>query len=307
MKLIGLSGPLSVGKDTIADYLVETYDFTKFSFSDALYKQVSEAFNVSIDALQDRDQKEVPQEWLRLNQCNDGVFIALAKRLIEHDDPLHQPLSPRWVLQRWGTDYRRAEDPAYWIKRSAEFVRAWLEVQAESDNPRAGLVNSSTRFPNECEFIRGLNGEVWHINRADWDRRAEGNTATYVSEKRLPVDPRDKVLHNNSTIAKLNTAASLLLQSPPGTVLHVEDEQPDMFVECQQCGFVHRAMTRAEAKQEVINLNSAAEMSGQEVITVVSESIYEGCDRCGGTTFERVSGPPSKQEREVPPVIYEVQ
>ena len=225
MKLIGLAGPARVGKDTIADYLVEKYGFLKFSFSDSLYTEVAKAFDVDEAALRRDDLKEEPAQWLALKRCDDKAFVEAC--LAEEGFPMSQyataecvgaaktgfiidPRSPRWVLQRWGTAYRRAQDPDYWIKRTDEFVKTYLEAVGRGDIPNAGgLVNTSVRFPNECEYIRANNGEVWHIHR----RTAEAkHLGTYVSELRLEAKDADRVLLNNSTIERLRTATSLFMQ-----------------------------------------------------------------------------------------------
>lgn len=56
---------------------------------------------------------------------------------------------PRSLLQWWGTDYRRAKDPDYWVKR--------LRKTLEDHNPDVALI-TDVRFPNEVEFIHGLGG-----------------------------------------------------------------------------------------------------------------------------------------------------
>lgn len=44
---IALTGKMRSGKDTVADYLVEHYDCTKFAFGDELKRYAHEIFNVS--------------------------------------------------------------------------------------------------------------------------------------------------------------------------------------------------------------------------------------------------------------------
>ncbi len=231
MRLIGLAGPARVGKDTIADYLVEKYNFVKFSFSDALYSEVSRAFGVPVDALMRPDLKEEPTQWLSLRQCSDDAFVDVMERSmafrmskyatladLERDRTafLDAPRSPRWVLQRWGTEYRRAQDPEYWIKRADAFVKAYLDAVAAGkiENP-GGLVNTSVRFDNECSFVRSNNGEVWHVFRREAEDKHLG---TYASELRLPIHDSDRVVYNNSTIDRLNTAVSLFVQ---GAARHI--------------------------------------------------------------------------------------
>lgn len=241
MKLIGLAGPARVGKDTIADYLVENHNFLKFAFSDALYIEVQEAFGLFFDQhlLRDADTKEVPTDRLSFGFCRNVAFVdALAAKTFgstaggaEYTEWLRAPRSPRWVLQRWGTDYRRDQDPDYWIKQSDDFVRTFLNsrrmavarIGVKEDDARdrelarvQGLVQTTVRFANEVDFIDRLGGEVWHIYRREAEAKHLG---TYVSELRLPVRPHDKEIYNNGEVEALHTAASLMLAAKPGAML----------------------------------------------------------------------------------------
>lgn len=224
MKLIGLAGPARVGKDTVADYLVEERGFVKFSFSDALYEEVSNAFDVPVDALQRADLKECATQWLALYRCDN---IEAINAMIEDDDDrtyfLNCPRSPRWVLQRWGTAYRRAQDPDYWIKKAGLFIDEYLKAVAAGDiKDPGGLVNTSVRFPNEQQFIRERGGEVWHIYRRDAERQ---HLNTYESERRLLVLEGDKELYNNSTVERLRTATALFLSTDSRRII-LEGETP---------------------------------------------------------------------------------
>lgn len=221
MMLVGLAAPMRCGKDTIADILVANYNFLKFSFSDALYEEVQKAFGLLAPALlRDAETKEETTPRLALEHCTDPAFVELATKLIDGKyrqaaggtgslllAPWKEPLSPRTVLQWWGTEYRRAQDPEYWIKKADFFVAAFL-ANPDLRGDVAGLVNTSVRFENELAFIDKWNGIVWHIYRREAEAK---HLDTYVSERRLPVRPRDKELHNNSSLEKLATGVSLLL------------------------------------------------------------------------------------------------
>jgi len=286
MMLIGLSGPAGVGKDTIADYLVETHSFTKFSFSDALYREVSEAFGIPVEELQRRDAKEVPHWRLTAYHCRDTEFEGLMLNAARDAgaEPLeawYYKFSPRWVLQRWGTDYRRAQDPDYWIKETALWVQAWLDVTRDDGEYHGGLVNTSVRFPNERVFIEKLGGLVWHVRRRDTG--ATASQQDYVSERGLGILPDDRVIHNNGTAEQLRTAASLMLGSASGTRLDLG--QPD-YVTCKKCGWIHKAYSREHAQREVDRFNEAfdkmspahQEMYGNHKASVTH---YIGCLACG--------------------------
>lgn len=200
MKIIGLAGRAGCGKDTIADYLVEKYGFLKFSFSDALYDEVQKAYDLwDQSLLRDRETKDTPTPRLARWACSDLEFDKLLQR---HGELTDKPLSPRKILQLWGTEYRRTQDPDYWLKKAALFVDASREYKVP------GIVNTSVRYPNEQKFIHELDGTIWHVHRKDLPPM---DNAGHSSEIPLPfVFGRDKELHNNSTIARLRTGVSLL-------------------------------------------------------------------------------------------------
>ena len=62
----------------------------------------------------------------------------------------------RTILQWWGTDYRRKQDPDYWVKRLVESLAGL--------NPDVAIVQDM-RFPNEADAIKGMGGVVIKVTR----------------------------------------------------------------------------------------------------------------------------------------------
>ena len=145
-----------IGKDTCADYLVAKYGFTKFSFSDPLYREVSEAFEVAIPILQDRVTKELPSPLLALHRCKDLKFVRVCVNS-GLSTSCYASLSPRQILQWWGTEYRRAQNENYWVEEATQ----WLDKQPAGSK----LVNTALRFPNEATLVRQRRGKVWLLSR----------------------------------------------------------------------------------------------------------------------------------------------
>ena len=74
---------------------------------------------------------------------------------------------PRTLLQWWGTDFRRAKDPEYWVKR--------LKTTLDNHNPDVALI-TDVRFPNELDAIRAWGGVyVEVVNTGDTDIDVHGH------------------------------------------------------------------------------------------------------------------------------------
>lgn len=71
-------------------------------------------------------------------------------------------LTVRRLLQWWGTEYRRAQDPDYWTK-------AWNAKVASYDLSRTHLLIDDVRFANELATIKALGGLIVKIERPGCD------------------------------------------------------------------------------------------------------------------------------------------
>ena len=229
MLILGLCGSAGCGKNTVADYLAEKYGFVSFAFSSALYHEVQQAFGLETqDLLRDRATKEVPSEALSMKKCTDKAFVdrmqytAIVRSwagdgFIDMD----QACSPRVILQWWGTEYKRAQDPNYWVKRAAEFVTQMHYLPPYPELRPQLFVEAGTRFANEREWIRHNYmadawqggtchaGQIWHVHRDATDKL----TDTHASAKPLPILPGEREIWNNSTIEHLHLAVDLLFST----------------------------------------------------------------------------------------------
>ena len=211
--IVGLTGPARCGKNTIADHLVAKYFFTRIAFSDALYKEVAEAFDVSEEMLRRDETKDVRLYGLALRYCRDDQFVAAVARscgVAIEDAPMVSRRSPRELLQWWGTEYRRAQDPDYWVKKLAERM---CQITGDGgDIHDARVAVDGVRFPNEEAFLRSLPGfEMWHVVRQGGPEVAAH--ASEIEQKRITVDmTRDALLQNNGTIPQLRAIVDMLVE-----------------------------------------------------------------------------------------------
>jgi hypothetical protein len=152
-KIIGISGFQGSGKDTVADFLVNVHGFRRVSFAGTLKDAVAHVFGWDREMLEGRTRAS--REW------REQVDQWWSKRLnMPH-------LTPRWILQYWGTEVcRKAFHDDIWIA-SVEHKMMTLE-----DN----IVLSDVRFPNEIQSIKNLGGIVIRTHRGpdpEWFHAAE--------------------------------------------------------------------------------------------------------------------------------------
>ena len=140
--IIGICGLIGSGKDTAADYLVNFHEFRRGSFAGILKDAVSSVFGWDRELLEGRTKES--REW------REQVDPWWAERLGMPE------LTPRWILQYWGTEVcRKGFHDDIWI--------AGLEnkLRSTTDN----VVISDCRFPNEIAAIRNQGGKIVHIQR----------------------------------------------------------------------------------------------------------------------------------------------
>ena len=144
MAIVGSVGFIGSGKDTAADYLVNHHDFVRESFASNLKDSVSAIFGWNRELLE--GLTEEARVW------REQVDTWWAKRL-------NMPkLTPRWVLQHWGTEVcRQGFHDDIWI--------ASLENRLKDS--KQNVVISDCRFPNELKSIKNSGGILIRVRRGD--------------------------------------------------------------------------------------------------------------------------------------------
>jgi len=200
--IIGVVGFISAGKDTVADYLTNFHEFRRESFANSLKDAVSQVFGWDRTLLEGRTKQA--REW------REQVDAWWAQRL---DMP---NLTPRWILQYWGTEVcRRGFNDDIWIAALENKLR----------NSQDHVVISDCRFPNEIASIRNAGGivvrvvrgpePVWYDAAVSVNRGPDANPTWSLSKsqlERLKIHASetawvgtdfDYVLDNNGTIDNL--------------------------------------------------------------------------------------------------------
>jgi hypothetical protein len=204
--IIGVCGFIGSGKDTIADYLVNFHEFRRESFASTLKDAVSAVFGWDRTMLEGRTKEA--REW------REQVDPWWAARL---DMPT---LTPRWVLQYWGTEVcRKAFHDDIWIASLENKLR----------NSKDHVVISDCRFPNEISSIKNAGGQIIWVQRGllpEWYEVAvdanRGSNVALNELKRLKIHASetawvgtefDAIIDNNSTIDELYQQARTLVVS----------------------------------------------------------------------------------------------
>lgn len=169
--IIGFVGFIGSGKDTAADYLVNTHGFRRDSFANTLKDAVANVFGWDRTLLEGRTTEA--REW------REQVDTWWADRLNTPN------LTPRLMLQLWGTDVCRVHfHDDIWIASLENKMRK------TGDN----IVISDVRFPNEIKAIHNAGGRVVRIQRGEnpeWYQDAinfnagERNMSWAISKDRL--------------------------------------------------------------------------------------------------------------------------
>ena len=211
--IIGVCGFIGSGKDTIADYLVNLHHFRRESFANTLKDAVAAVFGWDRTMLEGRTKQA--REW------REQVDAWWAKRLGVPQ------LTPRWILQNWGTEVcRKNFHDDIWI--------ASLENKLRSSTD--DIVISDCRFPNEIAAIKKAGGRVvrvvrgvepeWYQSAVSRNRGPNGNSSWALSGRKLEqlgihasetawVGTRfDAVLDNNGTLEDLYQQVKRLAQDP---------------------------------------------------------------------------------------------
>ena len=141
--IISITGRIGSGKDTLAAHLIESHDFVKFSFAGKLKDAVSIIFG-----------------WDR--ELLDGATVD-SRTWREQVDPwwstrLNIPnLTPRWVLQNFGTQ----------ACRNHFHNDIWLAALEKTllDMTDRNIVVTDTRFTNEIAAMKNAGAKIFCIKR----------------------------------------------------------------------------------------------------------------------------------------------
>lgn len=186
--LIAVAGKKQHGKNSIGSYLLKELDYRTIAFADPLKFAAMDIWG------------------LTYNQC----YGTEAEK--ETVDP-RWGLTPRFILQRFGTEVARAVHPDTWARKCLETIRAAREgrtvrlhleedrsIRNVSVNPSTNWVITDCRFLNEAKIVRENRGHVIKVLRPTLDRRVDDHQSEVEVDKIQP----DITIPNDDTLEVLH-------------------------------------------------------------------------------------------------------
>ena len=183
--IIGITGAIGSGKDTIADYLIKNHDFVRLSFAGKVKDVAHVVFGWDRELLEGLTKES--REWREIV------------------DP-HWGISPRVALQRIGTEmFRTHIHPDTWVKAVVRTIQS---------APEKNYVITDCRFENEMIALKSLGGKILHVSRGSQPSWAEkaclGDpcpSSVHITDWNVFALKRhsDNIIDNNSTIENLHS------------------------------------------------------------------------------------------------------
>ncbi|PLX99323.1 MAG: hypothetical protein C0623_09615 [Desulfuromonas sp.] len=180
--IIGFAGKAASGKTTAAKHLAPllTGPFQIIPMAQLLREEVENfleligatEYTPLVYGCQDDKVKTFYVDTSRaLANCPKwNHFISEHQEIQDRDD--RTAITVRRILQWWGTEYRREQDPDYWTS-------AWANKVKSYDLEKTNILVDDIRFNNELKTLKGLGGLIVKIERPGF--AGAGNHASETS------------------------------------------------------------------------------------------------------------------------------
>lgn len=169
--IIGVTGFIGSGKDTVADYLTTFHGFKRVSFASSLKDAVSSVFGWDRELLE--GSTKTSREWRE-------------QKDIWWSERLQMDITPRWVLQYWGTD----------VLRNHFHTDIWVaSVENKLRQTKDNIVITDCRFSNEVNALQNVGGITVRVSRGEqpewydaavsYNKGEFGNMSWSISKSKL--------------------------------------------------------------------------------------------------------------------------
>jgi hypothetical protein len=188
MILLGIAGAAGAGKDTVADYLVDKYNFVKFGFAWPLKAMLHAGLGLDPNDYQSGPQKEadIPRFGFSYRKAAQTLGTEWGRGLLRDD---------LWLLL-------------------AQLRIEWIKVEL----PKVGgIACCDLRFENEASLIRGQGGLVLHL-KSNRSSVTLGEEAKHISESGITFRPGDAFINNSHSILQLYNMVDWMMKDLPKAV-----------------------------------------------------------------------------------------
>ena len=207
--IVGFAGKAATGKTTAAKHMAPLLDKECMIVPMAMVlRDEVEAFLRAIGADEsvplvygcqdDKVRVFHVDEQKALTQCTKWPHFIADPQDIQ-DRPGQTAVTVRRILQWWGTEYRRTEDPDYWTK-------AWGRKIEQLDLEQMHVLIDDVRFMNELNVVREHGGLIVKIERPGFDGANNHASETSLDE----YHDWDEVLINDGTLEEFEGKVSRL-------------------------------------------------------------------------------------------------
>lgn len=177
MKVIALTGLAGSGKDTVADIIQQLIpnNVARYSFANPVKEAaaVITGLDLSYFSSDNPDREVVHPNW---------------------------NMTPRKILQLLGTDCcRDLIHKDIWIKRAQVEYHLALHKY-----PRSKMfIITDCRFNNEAEWIKSIEGEIWHVSRPQELKGDRAIESDHITEQGIDEKYYDTIIQNDQGIEEL--------------------------------------------------------------------------------------------------------
>lgn len=183
--LVGISGKMGSGKDTVASLLSERISrggnkVVVRSLADGLKDEVSRIVADSLSSQSKQEFCELVSGWSGITDSQVEKLLKVLYPLTEsftsqgirpdevtagllYRNPSDKPLV-REVLKFWGNDVRRAQNPDYWVDMAAVYTKEQRDMGVSCIVPDA-------RRQNEADFVKDAAGLLVRLNVSEEEQR----------------------------------------------------------------------------------------------------------------------------------------